>query len=809
MAGNTIKGLTVQINGDTTNLGKALEGVNKRTRDLSAELGQVNRLLRLDPGNADLLAQKQKILADAVDNTRDKLDKLKQAEAQVQEQFKRGEVSEAQVRELQREIVATEQKLKGYEKAVAETASEVENLGKKTKATAQEVADANGKMADFAANGLKSVASLATAAVTALVTATEATRDYRMEMGKLDTAFTDNGFTSEQATGAYRELVGVLGETDQAVETANHLAKLTNNEKELATWTGDILPGVFATFGDSLPIEGLTEAANETAKVGQIVGPMADVINWATTKSEAWATALSGNSEALSAFEQATAEGASAEDAFNAALATANTEQERQALITQTLTSLYGSASTAYKENNADVIAANQANDALQASLAGVGAQMEPIITEVKTLGAELLERILPGVRFVLDNLPTLGIILGGLTAAMATFKVAQLAATAATKGMTLAQYAATAAQTALNVALNANPIGLVIIAITALIAGFKLLWDNCEGFREFWINLWAGIKKVVGAAVNWVKENWKTTLLALVNPLAGIFKYCYEHFDGFRKFVDKTLTAVGNFFKKLPQNIWNAILKAVDNVKRWGINLTNAAKNAATNTINRVVSTLLALPGRIWGAISGALSRVAQWGRNLVARGKKAASDLVSAVVNGIKSLPSKMASIGSDLVRGLWDGIKNMAGWVKSKISGFSSGVLNSIKNFFGVNSPSKETEWVGEMLDRGLAKGVTDHISDPIKAMRTVSRGVLSAAEDANGMGMEQSVRRATERNLRASAVERGDLMGKLDSILGAIERGAVISLDGKTLVGATARAYDNTLGQRRELAARGVL
>ena len=254
MAGKNLKGITVEIGGDTTKLDKALQSVNNRSRDLSTELGEVNRLLKFDPGNADLLAQKQDILAEAVANTKNKLDTLREAERQVQAQFAKGDASEEQVRALAREVADAEQKLEAYEKAVKETADAVEKLGDANEETAATM----GKIGDA---GLKSVGALAGAAVTALTAAAETTRDYRMEMGKLDTAFTDNGFSSEAAAGAYKELVGVLGEYDQSVEAANHLAKLTDNEKDLAVWTGDILPGLFATFGDSLPIEGLTEAA--------------------------------------------------------------------------------------------------------------------------------------------------------------------------------------------------------------------------------------------------------------------------------------------------------------------------------------------------------------------------------------------------------------------------------------------------------------------------------------------------------------------------------------------------------------------
>ncbi|MBR5862248.1 MAG: hypothetical protein IKZ08_02865, partial [Bacteroidales bacterium] len=403
MAKSTIKGLTVKIGGDTSELTKALEDVNKKSRDLSSELGQVNRLLKMDPGNAELVAQKQKLLADAVANTEQKLDTLKEAERQVQEQFKRGEVSEEQVRALQREIVATEQKLKGYKNAAQEVVESNKKIGK----TAEEAAEANQKMGDLSLKALKGLGGLLTGAATGLAAAAEASRDYRLEMGKLDTAFTDSGFSSEAATGAYKELVGVLGEYDQSVEAASHLAKLTDNEKDLATWTGDILPGVFATFGDSLPIEGLTEAANETAKVGQVTGPLADALNWAGIS----------------------------EDKFNESLAKCTTEQERQQLITETLAKTYGDASAAYKETNADVIAANAASESWRESMAQLGAAVEPVVTKVKEMGAALVTELVPVVQSLLNNLPAIGVALTGITAAMVAFKVAQIAATAATKG--------------------------------------------------------------------------------------------------------------------------------------------------------------------------------------------------------------------------------------------------------------------------------------------------------------------------------------------------------------------------------------
>lgn len=773
MAKSNIKGLTVKIGGDTSELTKALEDVNKKSRDLSSELGQVNKLLKMDPGNADLVAQKQKILAEAIENTGNKLDTLKEAERQVQEQFERGEVSEEQVRALQREIVATEQKLKGYKRAAQEVADGNEKIGK----SAEEAAEANKKMGDATAKALKGLGGALTGAVTGLAAAAEASRDYRMEMGKLDTAFTDNGFSSQAATGAYKELVGILGEYDQSVEAANHLAKLTDNEKDLATWTGDILPGVFATFGDSLPIEGLTEAANETAKVGQVTGPLADALNWVGIS----------------------------EDKFNESLAKCTSEQERQQLITETLAKTYGDASEAYKTTNADVIAANAASESWRESMAQLGAAVEPVVTQVKEMGATLATNLVPVIQAVLNNLPAIAVALGGITAAMVAFKVAEIAATAATKGMTLAQYAAAAAQGVLNTVMNANPIGLIILAITALVAAFMVLWKNSDAFREFWQNLWEKIKSAVSAVVDW----FKTVPERISSAISGAIERVKSWGNNLLKVAKSAATAVLNglytIYVKIPAKIWSAIFGAIAKVGQWGAQMLSKAKSAASNMLSKVVSTLAALPGRVWSAISGAIAKVGQWGSKMTSKAKSAMSKVVSTVTSTLKSLPGKVLSIGGDLVAGLWNGITNKLSWLKSKISGFATSVLDSIKGFFGVHSPSTETAWVGEMLDEGLAAGVLDNAKKPVKAMQKVSGGVIDAAGNVNGLTLGQNL----QSNFAGGSSGAEGLGAKLDKILAAIERGQIIAIDGDKLVGATADKMDKRLGKRRILAARGAL
>lgn len=115
MASSRIRGITIEIDGDTTKLGKALDGAEKSSKNLSSELKGVNSLLKLDPSNVELLTQKQTILNDSISATKDKLNTLKSAQAEVQAQFDRGDITAEQFRDFQREIVATEQKLNRLE----------------------------------------------------------------------------------------------------------------------------------------------------------------------------------------------------------------------------------------------------------------------------------------------------------------------------------------------------------------------------------------------------------------------------------------------------------------------------------------------------------------------------------------------------------------------------------------------------------------------------------------------------------------------------------------------------------------------
>lgn len=345
-----------------------------------------------------------------------------------------------------------------------------------------------GVISNLVATGISKLVSGLQKVASTVLGISEATQEYREDMGKLETAWESAGKSTELATETYKNFYSVLGEEDRSVEAVNHLAKFVETEEDMVKWT-DIATGVWGTFGDSLPIEGLTEASNETAKVGKLTGVLADALNWA---------------------------GVNEED-FQASLDKCNSEQERNALITNTLNGLYSTAATNYKENNASIIEARKATSNFTDAQAALGERIEPITTRIREGWTRVLEKILEiteGIDFnalgekitvafdklineiipkiidcftwIKDNFDLIATLIIAAGTAFATFKIVTTI-TQIINGFKVAM-------AALNAVMMANPIGLIIAAIAALVAAFVYLWHNVDGFKQFWIDAWDGI---------------------------------------------------------------------------------------------------------------------------------------------------------------------------------------------------------------------------------------------------------------------------------------------------------------------------
>lgn len=453
MASNRIKGLTIEIGGDTTKLDKALAGTDRQLRATQASLKDVERLLKLDPGNVELLSQKQRLLTDAVDETKERLQTLETAAEQAYQQLSQGQISQQQFDALNRELIETKMRLDeaaqaaddfDIGQAIADAKNALDGLGGAASGAAGDLSRLDGAAggADGNVNGLGGAASgaagdvsgLGSAAggasgdvrglgdaagdasgglndlsgasgglsggldglsgiaggvaiaigqklVEALVDAAEwmwnldeATEEYREAMGKLNTSFEVAGFSTEAAKEAYEEFYKILGDTDTATEASQLLAQLVDDEQDISKWT-EIAAGVYGTFGDALPIEGLIEAANETAKTGKVTGVLADALNWV------------GMSE----------------EEFNDALAKTSDEGKRAQLIMNNLGIAYEDAAGSFKKNNETLIESRESQMQMDEAMAGLGETVSGLKNKLSDLFGPMMVESINGAKGAIE----------------------------------------------------------------------------------------------------------------------------------------------------------------------------------------------------------------------------------------------------------------------------------------------------------------------------------------------------------------------------------------------------------------------
>lgn len=616
-----IKGITVEIGGDTTGLSKALSGVNKEVRDTQTQLKDVNRLLKMDPGNTELLRQKYELLNKSIDSTEKKLDTLKQAEKQVQDQFKRGQVSESQYNALKREVIATESTLKNLKSEAQKTDNAIRGIDEKPVEEVASAADkaetslkGAGKEASNFGDYLKAGAIVegSKAIISGMKDMADESREYMKIMGSLEISSQAAGYTAEQTASSYKTLYGVLGDDQTAATTTANLQALGLSQTQLDQIINGTI-GAWATYGDSIPIDSLSEAINETVKTGTVTGTFADVLNWAGTS----------------------------EDAFNQKLQAANSESERANLVLQELASQgLMTAGQAWQENNEALVENNQANADLQTALAKLAEVVMPVITAVTQGLANI-------VSWIANLSPEVLNIIGLVATVIATIA-----------GVAGIIQGITAAQAALNVVMSANPIGIIITLIAALVAAFIYLWNNCEEFRNFWIGLWDGIKSAFSAVWDAIVNFFTVTIPDAWNSVVDFFWQGYYTWqsiwqsigdffsgiwDGIVSFFTETIPNawnslvdfcwqgyyawqevwqnVGNFFsgiwdgivgfftETIP-NAWNGLMDIFNKIGSWWSGIWNGVRDTFSNVFNSLVniakSPINAIIGLINGIIDG-----------------------------------------------------------------------------------------------------------------------------------------------------------------------------------------------------------
>lgn len=378
---------------------KQMKAVNNSLSGMKSEMAKVSAEFDGQANSADALRKKQAILQQQYDQQKEKVQALaRMLESAKSAYDENSDVVLSYQRQLNTatvELIKFDRELKNTDKYLDEaaqsadgTASSIDEFGKTVKDAGKEGSDgmsqlkeAFGQLGEAAKSGdingvvaaLGSMKGLlvggaavagAKALADGILNITESTKEYRTILGTLETSSKQAGYTQEQTTEIYKKFQAVLGDTQKAATATANLQALKLSQEDLTVLMEQAI-GAWATYGDSIPIDSLSESINETVQVGKVTGVFADALNWAGTS----------------------------EDEFNERLAACADTTERANLVLQQL-SEQGLQATgqAWVENNQDIIAANTAQEAMNESMAQLGEALQPASSFLLEYGAALVD---------------------------------------------------------------------------------------------------------------------------------------------------------------------------------------------------------------------------------------------------------------------------------------------------------------------------------------------------------------------------------------------------------------------------------
>lgn len=583
MAGK-IKGITITLGADVQPLNKALADVNKKSKDLQSELRQVEKLLKLDPKNTELLAQKQKILAEAVENSKEKLDRLKTAQQQVNEQFAKGEINEEQYRAFQREVSKAEQELKGFEKQLSETAKASDNLKDKLDKAQTSLKDFGGKMTDIGKNLTMSV----TAPIVAVGAASfKMAADLQDALGATDQIFKSAADSVKQWADNLDSYYGIA--EGEALEYANMMGSLLQN------------------------IGGLTEeeAAKQAQTLIELAGDLTAMYGGTTADAvRALTGALKGNNSMLDNYGIAANDALIKQKALEMGIYDGTGALELQAKQAATLALIMEQTGAAQGQ------AAREAD--------GASGSLRSLTTEIKNLVTGIGEILIPVITPFIQRLRDVVGAFGELSPGAQKVIIA-IAGIAAAIGPLLILLGT------LSIAIGAIslPVAAVIAGIAAL--GAAIVWiynswkENGEKSKQMLADFGVALQQLINKVTAWLKEKW-----------AKILGYIKEQYE---KFVE-TWTERLEFLKGMFTGWKDAIIEVFTSLKELVTGVWSSLWEGITGLFKRNIKILLTATLFVvdwmltkWSAFKEGLTDI--WG---------AIVDVIYNFVNNIISMVNKI---------------------------------------------------------------------------------------------------------------------------------------------------------------------
>lgn len=305
---------------------------------------------------------------------------------------------------------------------------------------------------------------------------------------------------------------------------------------------------------------------------------------------------------------------------------------------------------------------------------------------------------------------------------------------------------------------LMANPIILVIAAIAALVAAFIWAWNNVDGFKEFWINLWETVKQAAidgwnaivnfftvsvpqwfNSVVQWFQQLPSKIKVYFSLALTYARKWLNDMVTKAKEMGSKFINGVVNFIKQLPSKIKTYFNLAVTYARKWLHDMTQKAKETGTKFINGVITFIKQLPGKLWGLLLSALAKVAAFVTQMGSKARQAASNFISRITSGLSGLGSKLWNIGKNAVQGLINGLMSGAGALWNAAQSLASKAWNGMKSALGIHSPSKVmAEEVGQWIPKGVTVGIEANAGNTLKAIKDYAQSLVQEIDTNKFLG-----------------------------------------------------------------------
>lgn len=691
---------------------KNLNSISQQLKTLGTEMKAVTSAFDANDKSQENLANQSQVLTEQISLQEKRIEEIQKAldharsnyaensnEVQRWQQAMNNAVAE--LNKTRSQLSKVQSEMDGTEDATQKLSDALKDVDDAAESASGGFSSMTVAMGNLISSGIQAAADAVINLVSSLWNLDEATEEYRKAQGRLNTAYEAAGYGPKAAKQAYSDFYGILGDTDTATEASQLLAKLADEQRDLSTWTR-IAAGVNGTFGDSLPIESLIEAANETSKVGEVTGTLADALNWAGIS----------------------------EDDFNAKLAECSNESDRNQLIMDTLAGTYDEAAEAFYRNNEVLIASRDA----QTQLNDVTAQLGDTISDIKN---RITAEYLPTLTQAADALN--GLLTGDLSLGEAFSRFADI-------GMQIGQQLLQGISNALPAITEAA--GVLFEYLKTSIA------ENLPTLMESGLSavsaFAASLRENVGLIVDGAIALAQSLAQGLADSIPTIVEHVPEIVSNIANTINdnapKILKAAGDIILTLVTGLIEAIPTIVQNIPQ---------------IISAIVDTLLAFNWINMGKNVGkALSDGLKNAKNFI---KESTENIVATIKNGISQLPQQMLTIGKNIVQGLWNGIKSMASWIKTQIKNFVGGIVSSVKNLLGIHSPSKVFASMGENMALGLGQGFGGEMRDVQRQINRSMSGLVAPSMTYGAMATSASTGGADTSGTAIAAAIRSGLDG----------------------------------------------